>query len=376
MAQVCYQVNLQTSIGGGEVFTRFFSEALVALGWDVVLFVHTSATFWAGMAIPGIRIERVRTEDDLWIHLPARDALVITHTVASAEFARRLGDRHRLVGLVHMPLYERDPAGLRHYQYLFGVSRHVIASMVARGYKSVYPEPLYGVADLKPRGFAEGDLRARSSYDWDRRKIRDRVFGFIGSWVGPFRTQQRYARRPGISIGVVSRLTPIKQFPLMFSILAAKLATHPEVNLEIFGAGGYGTVRDVGRSLAPMGAQVRYWGYQPDVAAIYPLLDYVLSGLPEKEAMGLNLIEAQICGTPVLAVDAPPFTETVVDRATGYLFCDPRRDGGVAFDGLIGEIVTGKLHRPDPRKATGHLARFSHIGFQDRVRTAFDRLGF
>lgn len=374
MGRVCYQINLQTTFGGGEVFTRFFSEALVALGWEVILFVHRAAAFWGDLEIQGIRLERVLNEEEIWPRLPVQQSLVVTQTVVSEAFARRLRVRHQLVGLIHMPLYERDPAGLKHYNWLLGVSRHVIASVWARGYKSICPEPLYGVADLRSRGRAGGELRARSSYEWDRRKFRDRVLGAIEPWIEPLRTRPRHVRRPGVSIGIVSRLTPIKQFPLMFSILAARLVSYPMVNLEVFGAGGYATVRDLRRSLAPMNGRARYWGYQPDVAGVYPKLDYVISGLPEKEAMGLNLIEAQQCGTPVLAVDAPPFTETVVDRKTGYLFRDPREDAGDAFETLLSGIVTGRLPRPDPRASAAHLAQFSELEFQTRVRIAFGHM--
>ena len=83
-------------------------------------------------------------------------------------------------------------------------------------------------------------------------------------------------------------------------------------------------MEDLRKALRPCRAQVRLWGHQPDVRVVYPRVDYVLSGLPEKEALGLNLIEAQACGTPVMAVNKPPFTETVVHGRTGYLFDDPR----------------------------------------------------
>ncbi len=376
MPRCCYQVNLQKTFGGGEVFTRFFSDALVSIGWSVVLFVHEAATFWSGMDIREIRIVRISEEEDIWKNLPPDPALVVTHTALSEAFAHRISERHRLVGLVHMPLYERNPAGFRYYHNLLGVSRHVIASVLAKGYVSMYPDPLYGVADLKPRAVGVGYLRERSCYDWDRRKVRDRVLGTIEPWVEPFRRRREFVRKTGLSIGVVSRLTPIKQFPEMFSITAAIFGRHSTVNLEVFGAGGYGTVRDLKESLALMGDRVRYWGHQPDVASVYPVLDYVLSGLPEKEAMGLNLIEAQMAGTAVLAVDAPPFSETVLANETGYMFRDPRRDRGASFDSMLGRIVSGKLPRLDPRKATEHLDRFSERSFRIRVQTAFDRLGF
>ena len=102
------------------------------------------------------------------------------------------------------------------------------------------------------------------------------------------------------------------------------------------------------------------------MAAVYPQLDFVLSGLPEKEALGLNLIEAQYCGTPVLAVRAPPFTETVIEAQTGFFFTDPRQDGGESFARLLERLLAG-ASRPDPRRATAHLERFSVAAFRERV---------
>jgi glycosyltransferase involved in cell wall biosynthesis len=92
-----------------------------------------------------------------------------------------------------------------------------------------------------------------------------------------------FARLPGIALGIVSRLTPIKQFPLMFRHLAPVLARHPQFRLEIFGAGGYASVRDLRRALAPVRERVRFWGAQAQVGAIYRRIDYLMTGLPERK---------------------------------------------------------------------------------------------
>src|SRR5690606_10867974 len=126
------------------------------------------------------------------------------------------------------------------------------------GLGNVHAEPLYAVADLQPR-LAPSPLQSASLYEWDRRKFRDRLLGWLETLL-PARRPLTYARRPGLTLGIVSRLTPIKQFPLMFSLLAPAFARHPDVHLEIFGAGGYASVRDLRRALAPMRHQVRFWG--------------------------------------------------------------------------------------------------------------------
>ena len=110
---------------------------------------------------------------------------------------------------------------------------------------------------------------------------------------------------------------------------------------------------------------MRFWGQQSNVAEIYQQIDYLLSGLPEKEALGLNLIEAQACGTGVLAVNAPPFTETVRHGVTGWLYTDPRTDDGKAFAQRLQQLLEGEqLNRHD---AADHLAQFSEEAFVKRV---------
>jgi glycosyltransferase involved in cell wall biosynthesis len=371
-ALTCYQVNLQESLGGGEIYTRFLTKALQDLGWQTVLFVNARAGFWAGLGLEGTSLVPVRSLDEIEAYIPQPRPLVITHVALAAEPAARFASRSVLTGFLHMPLYERFPDGLRHYHTVFGVSEYVVASARSRGLGNVYPEALYGIADLSSRGKAsKGMLCAGSVYDWDRRKLRDRLLGCVAPLASSLQAKRYFERRQGLTLGVVSRLTPIKQFPLMFELLVPAIARFPRVNLEIFGSGGYASVRDLKRVLAPLGSQVRFWGYQNDVATVYPQLDYVLSGLPEKEALGLNLLEAQRCGTPVLAVRSPPFDEILVNGETGYFFEDPRRDQGRSFGALIEGILDG-MPRPQPQRASAHLARFSADAFRSRLRLALE----
>ncbi len=373
MRKVCYQINLQPSLGGGEIYTRFLTHALSSLGWDSVLVVARDASFWKGFMPSNVEYRPVWDMASLQSALPVDPAFILTHSALPEEMAPAVAARHRLCGLVHMPLYERSPRGFRHYHRLFAVSEHVRSSALSHGLSNVHPEPLYAVADLAPRGQPNA-VRAGSPYEWDRRKFRDRLLGWGQQTFNINVGGQLYSRPSEVSIGIVSRLTPIKQFPEMLSILAPFIADHPELKLEIFGSGGYASIRDMMKALLPARKRVRWWGPQSDVAAVYRNLDYVISGLPEKEALGLNLIESQMCGTPVLAVRAPPFTETVVDKVSGYLFCDPRKDGGQDFARLL-DRLGDRNSRPDPRCATEHLARFSAAAFEARLGRALQALG-
>jgi hypothetical protein len=79
----------------------------------------------------------------------------------------------------------------------------------------------------------------------------------------------------------------------------------------------------------------------------------------------------------VLAPRAPPFIETIVDGKSGFLYRDPREDGGMEFKQLLGSLVAGRA-RPDPRKATEHLATFSFPAMVDRTKSllAYINQGF
>ena len=127
------------------------------------------------------------------------------------------------------------------------------------------------------------------------------------------------------------------------------------------------------RALRPLGTRVRFWGHQHDVAKVYGSIDVLLTGLPEREALGLNVIEAQACGVPVLAPGAPPFTETVLPGETGWLYADPRTKiqlaGIPTFSEVLGVIRQMKEggEMLDPRKAQKHMDQFSRRAFQQRL---------
>jgi glycosyltransferase involved in cell wall biosynthesis len=367
MPSPCYQVNLQRGFGGGEAYTASFARALAALGTRSVLFAHPAAQWRTRLpadagVVPVSAAQLTRRLGEL------RGACVVFHTTAhgAALAALRRAGGHA-IAFAHMPWDERDPALLEPYDLVVPVSEHVARSLRARGLARVHGEPLYGVAELLGRG---GDrttpLLRNSVYDWDRRKLRDRLLATVHPWLRRLHPAAAFAPRPGIALGIVSRLTPIKQFPLLFRHLTPVLARFPEFHLEIFGSGGYATLRDLRTALAPIRARVRFWGEQRHVGACYARLDYLLTGLPEKEALGLNVLEAQACGVPVLAVQAPPFTETVAPEVTGLFYADPRGDAGAGFASLLARLAAARF-AIDPGRAGPHLARFSEAAFAARV---------
>ena len=360
-----WQINLQSHLGGGEVFTAFLTRALSRLGVPSTLFVRRGAEFWRRLALaPESDLVPMEDAREIAPLLPRERAWLLGHGPLPEGIAADA--LHLRTAVAHMPPQGRDPHAFDGHDLVFAVSEWVRDGLRASG-APAWNEPLYGVAEV--RGDPGAPVHARPPYEFDRRKLRDRALGAVQPIFSLFQGSPEYRKRPGLTLGIVSRLTPIKQFPEQFALLAPLLAARPGVNLEIFGAGGYASVRDLKHALQPLGARARFWGYQDNVAAVYARLDYLLTGLPEKEALGLNVIEAQASGLPVLAVAAPPFTETVLDGASGSLYRDPRGDGGADFARLLDEILAGK-RRPDPRLAREHLEKFAFDAFCARVERA------
>ncbi|HEY3431454.1 MAG TPA: glycosyltransferase [Rhodocyclaceae bacterium] len=363
-----WQINLQTGFGGGEIYTVFLTHALEACGITSEVVISRQAEHWQQMLPVTARIHKVDASDQVSSLLPQNKSWVLSHGGLGENLARSLADRHCLTGIAHMPLYGRRADGFAHHHRVYGVSTYVRDSLLAfLRPDQVYPNPLYGIARGDIRRDGQSILRQQSRYDWDRRKGRDRLLGCLEPLLEPLRSRPVWQAREGISLGIVSRLTPIKQFPLLFSYLVPQLLARPVFNLEVFGAGGYASVRDLSQVLRPLGSRVRYWGHQADVGTAYGCLDYLLTGLPEKEALGLNVIEAQSCHLPVLAISAPPFTETVLAGQTGYFYRDPREDQGADFLRLLDDLSTGPALFNDPSTVECHLKQFTADALKDRI---------
>lgn len=372
MSQTVIQINLQRHFGGGEVYTRFLTSALAHHGCRTLLVVADDAPFWRQLDLPNTTLLPVASLREVAAQLPGVATPIITHGPVDGESLAAWRRVHPVFGIAHMPLFGRNPRVFDGYSGVFAVSAYVLASLRDAGVPNPCPEPLYGVADLARFASADiGRIVQTSEYEWDMRKGRDRLLSWLEPLVEPLRRRPVFERRPGLALGIVSRITPIKQFPLLFKHIAPLLAEFPAITLDIFGAGGYASVRDLRAALAPIKSQTRFWGHQHDVGSIYRQLDFVLSGLPEKEALGLNIIEAQACNTPVLAVNAPPFTETVAHGQTGLLYRDPREDQGQELRQLLAALTAGDA-RPKPLDHPEHLARFSFEAFVQRTGHVLD----
>ncbi len=91
----------------------------------------------------------------------------------------------------------------------------------------------------------------------------------------------------------------------------------PDKKLVLIGA-GYGTKEF--KELLQDAPNIEWLGYRKDEEMIRYMQEAKACIFAAKEDFGIMCVEAQACGTPVLAMDYGGYRETVVDGKTGYFF--------------------------------------------------------
>jgi glycosyltransferase involved in cell wall biosynthesis len=155
---------------------------------------------------------------------------------------------------------------------------------------------------------------------------------------------------------VVSALVPYKRLDL--AIDACRLASVP---LKIVGIGP-----DRARLERQAGAGVEFLGRQSDEAIrrLYQRAAVVM--LPGEEDFGIVPLEAQACGTPVVAYARGGALETVIQNETGILVDEPSPE---AFADALRDAATRAF---DPAAIRRHAERFGRARFGDEMTALVD----
>lgn len=107
---------------------------------------------------------------------------------------------------------------------------------------------------------------------------------------------------------------------------------------------------------------IEWLGYRTDEEVIRYMQEAKACIFAAKEDFGIMCVEAQACGTPVLALDYGGYKETVVDGKTGYLFAEQTE-----------EAVITAVNKMEQQPLTDHASIRNHaLKFSDeRFRAEF-----
>ncbi len=302
--------DIENPLGGGaETHLHEILERLAARGHEVVLLCGGWPDCPPRTARHGVEIHRVGTRQTFALH------------------ARRYWERHlaqRGFDVLYedinkMPLFTTRWSGAQRVvvvvPHLFGAAAFqelnpILASAV---WLSERPIPfLY--RDVPFQAISEStadDLVARGLR-------RDQVVVIPPGVSFEHYTPDAAARSATPVFSYLGRLKKYKGVDLVIRAFAR--VSHPDAILEIAGAGDYRPrLEALARSL-DLGARVRFLGFVSETEKLALLRrSWAVALASPKEGWGLTNVEAEACGTPVVASDSPGIRESVRNGETGFL---------------------------------------------------------
>ena len=191
----------------------------------------------------------------------------------------------------------------------------------------------------------------------------ERIYGRSATVIPP-PVQDRFFAAPLAPMGgrthylAVGRLVPYKRFDLLIEAANAK-----KLPLIIVGKG-----REYPRLKAAGGPTVTFRGHVTDdeLPELYAAAKAVL--FPTHEDAGIVPLEAQACGTPVIAYGRGGTLDTVIERKTGLFFEEQTSES------LLHALEKFSKMHFDPQGIRDHARQFSAEGFRRRVRNEVERV--
>jgi glycosyltransferase involved in cell wall biosynthesis len=218
----------------------------------------------------------------------------------------------------YTPLYHRLP--------LLVVIPHLFADTVFKEINFILG--LYIYLSEKPiptiyKGFKFMVISESTKDDLSKRGIwKDDIFvikcGIDQALYGVDPQIEKYSTPTVVYLGRLKKYKSIHHLLAGFSLLLDKI---PEARLVIVGEGDYkGHLMDFAKKLN-LENQVEFTGYVDKCEKVKRLQKSWVAVCPSlKEGWGLTNIEANACGTPVIASNVPGLRDSVIDGKTGLLF--------------------------------------------------------
>jgi len=152
-----------------------------------------------------------------------------------------------------------------------------------------------------------------------------------------------------------SRMVPYKKIPLIVEAFRQM----PDKKLVVIGDGPQ--YKD---ALSKAGPNVSVLGYQPDEVLLKHMQEAKAFIFMAEEDFGITPLEAQACGTPVLAFGRGGASETVIDGLTGFHFWE---QSAHAVCDVVAKFESSTITF-DPATIRQHAERFSIARFRTEFK--------
>lgn len=298
--------------GGAEVHLEELLRRLVCKGHEVTLFCSAYDGAEESETIEGVKIIRKGSRYNFNLIAP----LELRRLVKKYSFDILIEDINKIP--FYTPLYLNLPT-LIVVPHLFSTSVFKEINFILGLYIYLAERPLVSVY----KKFKFNVISESTADDIARRGIARENISVVHCGID----EKRYSYDPSVGkfekptvlyLGRIKKYKSIDHLLEAFSTLSKEM---PDAELKIVGSGDYLPQLRKRASALGISRKVEFTGYVSSTVKVDFLRRSHLSVYPSmKEGWGLTNIEANACGTAVLAANSPGLRDSVVDGKTGFLY--------------------------------------------------------
>ncbi|KAK9095686.1 hypothetical protein Scep_027155 [Stephania cephalantha] len=181
-----------------------------------------------------------------------------------------------------------------------------------------------------------------------------------------FRLTHKVPVNASLVMGVAGRLVKDKGHPLLYQAFTSLLTEHPDVYLIVAGSGPWEQrYRDMGGRVVVVGSL-----HPSELKGFYNAIDVFVNPTLRPQGLDLTLMEAMMCGKPVLASRFPSIKgSVVVSDELGFMFSPNVESLLEVLELVVGE---GKERLQRMGRACGEYARAMFDA--EKMALAYERL--
>lgn len=331
------QVITDTDRRGGQVFGVDLGRALAARGHDVHTVALAPGSGTRTLDVPILGSSRLGVATLRRLRKELRD-----HDVAIAHGSSTL-PACALAGVGSTPFVYRQ----------IGNSKYWAPTVAKRVRVGALLRRARAVVALSP---AARDLLV-SWFRVPARHIHVAPNGVDGSRFAPADPAERERHRTGLEVKggepIILYVGSLEAFKGVDAVVRAAAAAHADSVLVVVGAGpDRADLEGLAGELMP--GRARFLGLVDDVVPAYQAADVVVLPFTGADSMPATVIEAGLCGLPVVTTPVGAIPEVVVDGETALLV--PTGD-----EAALTAATSALLDDPDRAQAIGEAARHSYL---------------
>jgi glycosyltransferase involved in cell wall biosynthesis len=180
------------------------------------------------------------------------------------------------------------------------------------------------------------------------------------------------SRHPSPMIGYLGRLKRYKSVDHLLEAIPAVLRTVPDLTVRIVGDGDDRPRLEAVSARLGLEKVVEFTGFVPEQTKVDILRRLWFGVMPSvKEGWGLTVLEANACGTPVIASRVPGLREAVLDGETGLLY--PYGDRGALSEAMLRLLTDAPLRERFAAESLKRAALFTWDRAADETCAVLER---